>query len=45
MRQRSGKKTDEKLNQEKREKKVRKQKSMRRQGGAGSPSKERASGR
>jgi len=45
LRQRSGKKASKKINQDKREKKVRKQKSMRRQGGAGSPSKERARGR
>merc|ERR1712165_460552 len=39
LRQRSGKKASKKINQDKREKKVR------RQGGAGSPSKERARGR
>merc|ERR1711997_338653 len=45
LRQRSGKKAGKNLSQDKREQKVRKQKSMRRQGGAGSPSKERARGR
>jgi len=45
LRQRNGKNASKKINQDKREKKVRKQKSMRRQGGAGAPSKERASGR
>merc|ERR1712109_26277 len=45
LRRRSGKKAGKNLSQDKREQKVRKQKSMRRQGGAGSPSKERARGR
>jgi len=48
LRQKSGKKAGEKLSQDKGEKKVRKQKSMRRQGGAGARSKgsqERARGR
>merc|ERR1712062_178005 len=45
LRQRSGKKAGKNLSQDKREQKVRKQKSMRRQGGAGSPSKGRNAGR
>merc|ERR1712116_114512 len=45
LRQRSGKKAVKKPNQDNREKKVRKQKSMRRQGGARSSSKQRASRR